>query len=45
LAVNGHSLATITDNSLTSGDVGIIVATLDPNADIRFDNISVSSIE
>jgi len=45
LAVNGHSLATITDNSLTSGDVGIIVATPDPNADIRFDNISVSSNE
>jgi len=44
LAVNGHSLATITDNSLTSGDVGMIVRTPAPNADVHFDNIRVFSI-
>jgi hypothetical protein len=42
LAVNGQTLADIVDGEFTSGDVGVIVATLTAeNTVISFDNFSV----
>lgn len=42
LTVNGLPLATVTDNSFDSGDIGLGASTLDPGtAIIRFDNVRV----
>ena len=42
LHVNGHKLAEVEDNDLTSGDVGLIAGTYDTSGtDVRFDNFVV----
>lgn len=43
LFVNGQQVASVTDTSFTSGDVGLTVGTFDdPNAAVTFDNLVVN---
>jgi len=43
--VNGHHLTTITDNSFTGGNVGMIMDTPEANTRVAFDNIRVYSLD
>jgi len=43
--VNGHHLATVTDDSFAEGYVGMIVDTPEPDARVAFDNIKVYSLD
>jgi hypothetical protein len=43
LYANGQMLATVTDTSFTTGDVGLLVGTFDePNVSVQFDNFVVT---
>jgi hypothetical protein len=43
LYVNGQQVASVTDTSFTSGDIGLTVGTFDdPNAAVTFDNFVVN---